>query len=197
MEPVKSSPPTTPKRTGEHTSSKNRETSRPKSPRIGQEPENSPRNLIQENQELRDQLRESQMRLSASDRLIQRQHDKIGEVTHGAQQTTQQLYGASLRIDELEAQYAYNIHALQNQLRDRNEEVTNLQALYKSTRDDNTQQLQNAQQIHAQMLKEYAAKIQDAQNTNANVSQVIEEQNKAILQQQQVVGQLDNNRWRA
>ena len=192
MVPVAPTGTTTPKRNSDSSSSKHRESSRPKSPRLGIEPDTSPRHLTQENQELREQLQESQSRLSASDRLIQRQHDQLEEVTHGAQQTTQQLYGATLRIDELETRYTTNVQALQQQLRDRNEEVATLQNLYKSTRDESTQLLQQAQKVHEQMLTEYAGKIQEAQSSSANVSQVIDEQNQAILQQQQQVQALQN-----
>ena len=142
----------------------------PKSPRIGQDRETPSRHLERENEDLRMQLEESQRRLSASDREVQRQHDKIEEVTHGAQQTTQQLYGASLRIDELEAQYASNVQALQQQLRDRNEEVRHIQELYQTARVDSIAQLTQAQQVHEQMMCEYGTKIQMAHDTNANVT---------------------------
>ena len=40
------------------------------------------------------------------------------------------------------------------------------------------------------MVREYGTKIQEAHDANANVAQVIAEQNQAILQQQQEVQSL-------
>ena len=102
LQPILPQYHTPPKRTGDRDTSAIRDTSMPKSPRLGQDRESTPRHLERENDDLRQQLDEARLRLHASDREVQRQHNKIEEVTHGAQETTQQLYGASLRIDELE-----------------------------------------------------------------------------------------------
>ena len=82
LRPILPQSSTPPKRNGDRDTSAIRDTSMPKSPRLGQDRETTPRHLERENEDLRQQLEEARLRLHASDREVQRQHDKIEEVTY-------------------------------------------------------------------------------------------------------------------
>ena len=68
--------------------------------------------------------------------------------------------------------------------------VRHIQVLHQTARVDSIAQLTQAQQVHEQMMCEYGTKIQTAHETNANVTQVIAEQNQSLSRQQQEVREL-------
>ena len=130
-------PPTTNrmivKRTTTAESSHQREASQPKSPRLAStKPQitDQPQpmiygpdkpfvdNLQRENRMLQEHNSSLASKLGASDRMIQRQHDAIQDAQQVHTDQSQQLYGAELRIGELEDQNAHNVAALQKQLQE-------------------------------------------------------------------------------
>ena len=183
------------KRTTTAESSHHREASQPKSPRLASNPPrimDQPQpttygpdkpfveSLQRENKMLQDQNQTLVSRIGASDRMIQRQHDAMNDAQQTYADQSQQLYGAELRIGELEDRNAHNVATLQKQLQDMSHAAQQKLTAYQKQRELDMKAISNAQAQNEQQINEYRAKMTDAQTTKEQMVQYVEDMHKAM-----------------
>ena len=185
-------------------SSHHREVSQPKSPRLTSDtpatvkdrpitygPEQSyAESLQRENQKLQEHNKTISSRLGASDRMIQQQHDALKYAQQVSADQSQQLYGAEIRIGELEDRNAHNVATLQKQLHDMTQASQQKLLEYQQQREKDMKAINDAQLQNDQQIQEYRLKMLNEQTTKEQMVQYLDEMHKAMEQMHSEIEEL-------